>query len=65
MLVLRGQPAHRAEPRQDQGVHAGLGAAGQDRVRVAPADDLRAFADGVGAGRAGRDRRVVRAAQPE
>ena len=47
MLVFRLPAPHRTEPRQDQRVHAGLGAAGQHRVRVAPADDLGTLAYGV------------------
>ncbi len=65
MLVLDRQAAHRAEAGQDQRVHAGLGAAGEDDVRVASADDLGSLADGVRPGRAGRDGRVVRAAHAE
>ena len=65
MLVLGGEPAHRAEAGQDQRVHAGLGAAGEDDVGVAPADDLGSLAHGVRPGRAGRDWRVVRAAHAE
>ena len=46
-------------------MHARLGAAGEHRVGVAAADDLRRLADGVRAGRARGDRRVVRAAVAE
>ena len=43
MLFLGGEAAHRREAGQDQRVDAGLGAAGEDRVRVAAADDLGAL----------------------
>ena len=65
VLVLGGEAAHRAEAGEDQRVHAGLGAAGEHRVGVAPPDDLGTLAHRVRAGRAGGDRRVVRALQPE
>src|SRR5262249_36726235 len=59
------ESAHGAETRQDQRVHAGLGAAGEDRVGVTTPDDLCAFADRRRPGGAGRDGRVVRPPQPE
>ena len=65
ILVLGHEPAHRAEAGQDQRMDARLGAAGEHRVGVAAADELGALADRVRAGRAGRDDRVVRAAEPE
>ena len=46
-------------------MHAGLGAAGEHRVGVAAPDQLGRLADRVRAGRARRDRRVVRAAEAE
>ena len=45
VLVLGGEPAHRAEAGEDQRVDARLGAAGEYRVRVAAADQLGALAD--------------------
>ena len=45
MLLLRGQAPHRAEAGQDQRVNAGLGAAREDRVGVAAADDLGTLPD--------------------
>ena len=51
MLLLGREPAHRAEAREDQRVHAGLGAAGEHRVGIASPDDLRPFSDRVRAGR--------------
>ena len=65
MLFLRGEPAHRAEAREDQRVDARLGAAGEHGVRVAALDQLGRLADRVRARRARRDDRVVRAADPE
>src|SRR5438552_16440093 len=65
MLLLRGEPAHRAEARKDQRVHAGLGPAGQHGVRIPSLDELCTFADGVRAGRTGGDRRVVWAPDSE
>ena len=61
VLLLGDEPAHRAEAGEDQRVHARLGAAGEHRVGVAAPDQLGALADRVRAGRARRDRRVVRA----
>ena len=46
-------------------MHAGLRAAGEHGVGVAALDQLGRLADRVRAGRAGRDDRVVRAADPE
>src|SRR5947209_7559581 len=60
MLVLCDEPAHGAEPGQDQRVHAGLGATGEHRIGVAAAYELGRLADRVGAGRARRDDGVVR-----
>ena len=65
VLVLDREPAHRAEAGEDQRVHARLGAAREDGVGVAALDQLRRLADRVRAGRARRDDRVVRAADPE
>ena len=65
MLVLRREPAHRGEAREDQRDDARLGAAGEHRVGVAALDHLGRLADRVRAGRAGRDDRVVRAFDPE
>src|SRR6266511_4991109 len=65
MLVLDREPAHRAEAGEDQRVHARLGAAREDRIRVAALDQLGALSHRVRAGRARRDDRVVRAADPE
>jgi hypothetical protein len=65
VLLLGGETAHGAEAGQDQRVHAGLGAAGEDDVGIAAADDLRALPDRVRSGRAGGDGRVVRAAHAE
>ena len=57
--AARPRIAHEAG--QDQRVDARLGAAREHRVGVAALDHLRRLADRVRAGRAGRDRRVVRA----
>ncbi len=65
VLLLGGEPAHGAEPGEDQRVHAGLGAACEHRVRVAAADQLRRLADRVRAGRAGGDDGVVGPADAE
>ena len=65
VLVLGGKAAHRGEAGQDQRVDAGLGAAGEDRVGVAAPDRLGALPHRMRAGRAGRDRRVVRPADAE
>ena len=65
VLVLGDEPAHGAEPGQDQRVHAGLGAAGEHGVGVAAAHELGRLADRVGAGRARRDDGVVRPADAE
>ena len=62
MLLLGGEPAHRAEAGQDQRVHARLGAAREHGVGVAAPDQLGGLADRVRAGRAGRHDRVVRPA---
>ena len=61
VLVLGDEAAHGAEAGEDQRVHARLGAAREHGVRVAALDDLGRLADGVRAGRARRDGRVVRA----
>src|SRR5829696_7306142 len=60
MLLLGREAAHRTEARQDQRNDAGLGPAGQHRVRPAAPDQLGALSDRVRAGRAGRHGRVVR-----
>ena len=65
MLLLRGEPAHRAEAREDQRMDARLGAAGEHRVGVAALDQLRRLTDRVRAGRARGDDGVVRPADPE
>ena len=65
VLVLGDEAAHRAEAGEDQRVDARLRAAREHGVGVAAADQLGALADRVRAGRAGRDRRVVRAADAE
>ena len=65
ILLLGDEPAHRAEAGEDHRMHAGLGAAREDDVGVAAANRLRALPHRVGAGRARRDRRVVRAAEAE
>ena len=65
MLVLRDEPAHRAEAGEDQRVDARLCAAGEHGVRGAAPDHLRRLADRVRAGRTGRHRRVVGAAEAE
>ena len=65
MLVLGDEAAHRGEARQDQRVHARLGAAGDHRVGVAALDQLGRLADRVRAGRAGGDDGVVGALDPE
>ena len=65
MLVLGGEAAHRGEAGEDERHDAGLGAAGEHRVGVAALDHLRGLTDRVGARRARRDDRVVRAVDPE
>ena len=62
--LLSGEAAHGAEAGEDQRMHARLGAAGKHRVGIASADDL-GLAHCVRAGRAGGDRRVVGALEPE
>ena len=65
IVVARRERAHRGEAADDRLVDAGLGAAGEHDVGVAAPDDLRRLADGVAAGRAGRDGREVRPGHPE
>ena len=65
ILVLRREPAHRREARQDQRDDARLRAAREHRVGVAALDHLGRLADRVRARRAGGDDRVVGAFDPE
>ncbi len=65
MLVLDREPAHGAEAGEDQRVHARLRPAGEHDVRVPALDQLGRLADRVRSRRAGRDDRVVRAADAE
>ena len=65
ILLLRDEPAHRAEAGQDHRVHAGLRAPDEHHVGVAAPDRLGALADGVRAGGTRGHRGVVRAAQAE
>ena len=63
--VLGDEPAHGAEAREDELDDRRLRAAREDDVGLAALDRRRALADRGRAGRAGRDRRVVRPRDPE
>ena len=65
ILVLGDETAHRAEAGKEQRMDARLRTAGQHRVGVAAPHELSSLADGVRAGSAGRDDRVVRPTDTE
>src|SRR4051794_4568221 len=59
VVVAGGEGLHGRESRDSDRQHTRFGAACDDRLRVAALDDLDGLADGVRAGRAGRDNRKV------
>ena len=62
VLLLGDEAAHRAEAGEDHRMHARLGAAREDDVGVAAADQLGALPDGVRPRRARGHGRVIRPA---